>query len=97
MSWLLPGRLHAEDRAKLDALVAESVSERERAVEVATAVALQTGADQRRLDATISGIRHRIALQQQRAVARQATTTADGRARRILGDLLTDVGGKVTL
>lgn len=95
MSWLMPHRFQPEDRAKLDALVAESLTESERAVEVGTAVTLQAGADQERVNATIDGIRQRIALQQQRAAVRQTATTAEARARLILGDLMTDAGGKV--
>ncbi len=94
MSWLTPHRARPEDHDKLKALVAESLTERGRAVEVAKTVAAQTEADQERVSATIDAIRKRVALQQQRAAARAQATTADARARLILGDLMTDAGGK---
>ncbi len=94
MSWLMPHRPPPEDRDKLKALVAESLTERGRAIEVAKTVAAQTEADQERVSATIEAIRKRVALQQQRAMARASATTADARARLFLNDLMTDAGGK---
>lgn len=94
MSWLLPNRLQSGERAKLDALVSDSLSERDRAVEAATTMELQTDADRQRVQATIAGIQSRIALQERRAAARQLATTADARARLLIGDVMSDAVGR---